>query len=278
VAKAIPPSSGGEVGSTDSSAAGPSATTPEAESPGGSAPGLRIDNHRALLGMRRQMLSALTRDPGASRMLFANPVLAFRDVGVTITPTIADHIRHVVSHPPRVRTERERLTEKLKEALGTDPHPSKPVWLASIVFDQLGVPPLETAGHEPVYVPALGAGAEERLRALLPPPTRRRIPGVVVPPRPVPGVWRLDLDAAGPELQVSTDPPPGKLSLDELWFYRGRHDLVDDLLRLGIIEKSALPVLGPATYRKVKDGALTNGLIDWVDSVRFPRSARQRRS
>lgn len=239
----------------------------------GQLPGLTIDSHRALIARRQDMLTKLTSDPAASRMLLANPVQAFRDAGVTISPAIADHVLHSVRHPPRVQTERERLTAKLREALQVEPHPSQPGWLAAIVFGQLEVKPLQTDGLEPAYLPLVNPEAEKRLRRLLPPRSRPRKPGIRTPPPARPGVWRLNLETPPPDLPVAAGPPPPELTLPDLWFYRARHDLIPELLRLGIIEVSAIPMLSPATYRRVKNGALTNGLLDWVDEIKFSESA-----
>ena len=66
---------------------------------------------------------------------------------------------------------------------------------------------------------------------------------------------------------------PKTLTLEALWFYRGAHQLVPSLLRLGVIESGGLPFLGPDGYRKVKSGERPNPLVGWVEGVAFPPPA-----
>jgi len=234
---------------------------------------LVIDSHSALLRRRKAMLNALTSEPGRARLLFANPVLAFRDAGVVVSPAIADHILHSLQHPPEVKTQRERLTELLRKALGSAPHPSDPGWLATTVFTQLKVGPLDTAGLEPTYLPAIPEDAQKNLRALLPPRTRPRLPARPTTPAKQ-ALWRIDIGAEVPER-----PPakriPKRLALEQLWFYLPRHDLIRPMLELGIIERSTMPVLSAAAFRKVRSGEQTNGLVDWIQDVSFPATARK---
>jgi len=221
------------------------------------------------------MVKALTSDLDRGRLLFANPALAFKDAGVQLSPAVADHILHTLRHSPETRTRREQLTALLKEQLGVAPHPSDGKWLAGTLFERLGLGPLRTFGHQPAYLPAIPADAEEQLRGLLPPSSRPRLPARAVRARRQ-ALWRLDLDTEVPTLPA-TKRVPKQVTLEELWFYLGRHELVRPLLELGIIERSTMPVLGATAFRRVKAGEPTNGFVDWIDDVSFPSGRAPRR-
>lgn len=240
----------------------------------GSAPStpLSITSHRDLIGKRTAMVAALTSDPDRARLLFANPALAFREAGVTLSPAIANHITHAIQQPPRVRTRREELTAMLTKALGEAPRPSDPEWTATTLFDSLKVAPLQVAGHEPAYIPAVPADSLDRLRGLLPQGDRVAARPVPASTAPVP-VWRLDLEAAVPQLPRARR-RPRKVSLPELWFYLGKHELVHPLLELGILQVSVMRVLTREEYAKVRDREIAPGFIGWIDTVEFPRQRK----
>lgn len=238
--------------------------------------GIVIKGHRDLIRHRDAMIAAVRDRPELLPLLMLNPVLAFRDAGVTISPSIATHILHTVQHPSGVRNEREALAGQVRAALGAEPHPTDPAWLARTLFDDLRVQPLDTRGLRPTYRPAIPDDARERLEALLPRRRRRAAPPLVrVATRPQP-LRRLDLDAPlvnAPSLGTR----PKRLTLEEMWFYRGAHALVTPLLRLGIIDSNALPILSRDAYRKVKAGAQPHDLLRWVDGIRFPATVPRRR-
>jgi hypothetical protein len=218
------------------------------------------------------MVAALTSDPDRARLLFANPALAFREAGVTLSPAIANHITHAIQQPPRVRTRREELTAQLTKALGEAPKPSDPAWTAKTLFDTLKVAPLEVAGQAPTYLPVIPADALDRLRALLPQGNRVAARPTRASAAPVP-VWRLDLEAAVPDLPQAGNRPK-TVSLPELWFYLGNHELVHPLLELGILQVSVLRVLTREEFAKVRDREITPGFIGWINAVEFPRQRK----
>jgi hypothetical protein len=232
-----------------------------------------------LIRQRTAMVRALTVRPEVARLLLANPVLAFRDVGVTISPAVATHILHAVRHPASVRAERQLLTDELRAALTAAPRPTDPEWLATALFTQLKVTPLVTKGRQPTYLAAIPADARLRLHALLPRRRRHRLPtgpdtGATATRRQP--LRRLDLDAPVVECPVARTAPT-RVSLEQLWFYRGAHDLVRPLLRLGIIEHNALPLLGAAAYRKARSGERPYDLLRWIDHIGWPENPRSRR-
>jgi hypothetical protein len=232
-------------------------------------PRLTIDSHRLLAARRKAVIDALVTDPARGRLLFANASLAFKDAGIDLSPDIADHVLHTLRQSAAATTRRGRLTAQLKEALGVVPHPSDPSWLATTLFERLGLSPLATKGHDAVYQPAIPAEVEERLRAHLPPASRPRLParGTTTAPHTIP--WRLDLDAPVPVLPKARRAPKA-VTLDDLWFYLDVHELVRPLLELGILEVSVLPTLTRSQYEAVKAGRPTGGFLDWVDAVSFP--------
>ncbi len=235
-----------------------------------------VNSHRDLVRQRKAMIEALSQRPDLLPLLLANPVLAFRDAGVTMSAEVANHVLHSVRHAPAVRVEREQLTAQLREALGVVPHPSDPEWLAQTLFTRLKVRPLVTRGMEPAYVPAIPDDARERLEALLPKRHRRELaplPDQVSRPQ---ALRRLDLDAPLVECKPARAGPK-RLSLEQLWFYRGSHELVRPLLRLGIIERNALPILSASAYRDLKAGRRENDLVRWISGVSWPAEKRRRR-
>lgn len=231
---------------------------------------IHVDSHRALLRERSAMVEALSKRPELLPLLLANPVLAFRDAGVRFAPAIASHVLHALQYPPAVRAELTELTDQLHAALDELPKPKNPAWLAGAVFDRLEVAPLRTSGLRPAYVSATPPDARARLEALLPQRERMVLPDVPEGAARRQPLMRLDLDAP------LVDCPPAKtrpktLTLEALWFYRGRHELIRPLLRLGVIQSSGMPFLGAESYRKAKSGERPNALVGWVEQVSFPK-------
>ena len=211
-------------------------------------------------------------------MLALNPVLVFREVGVRLSPDIADHVLRSLQHPPAIRAERERLVAGLREEFGESPQPTDATWVARWLFTVLGLAPLDTQGAVPVYVNPIPPAALERLRALRPDrrsvkeplpagpdvATRRGAPLLRLPD----SVLRLDLDAPVPPLPLA-ECPPTEVTLEALWFYRDAHPSVAPMLRLGIIERGGVPIFSPDAYRKAKTGERPSQLLSWITAVRF---------
>lgn len=230
---------------------------------------LRIDSHRLLIAKRKAIVDALVEDPDRGKLLFANAALAFQDSGVELSPAISNHVLHTVRQSSEATTRRERLTEQLRAALGVVPKPSNPEWLATTLFTQLGVTPLATKGHEPVYRPSIPLEIQERLRRHLAPSSRPRVPVRSTTAQKTPPPIRLDLDAKVPELKRASRAPK-TVSVETLWFYLDAHELVRPLLELAILERSVMPTLTREQYDKLKDGQPTGGFLDWIDTVSFP--------
>lgn len=256
---------------------------------------LVIDEERGLVQHRKAIASRLAANPEAMRMLIVNPVLAFRDAGIRLSPAVANHVLHAIQYPPEVRAERDRLQSELKAALGRSARPTDPQWLAEAVFGQLVVTPVLIGDHEPVYRSSFDAKTLSELQTLL--PTR----GVVTIPAPTPvgpavtavtagtagtpegetpvapgrmyfepkSLELLDLDAPVPDL-----PPagavPDELSLVDSWFYKDAAPPVRLLLSLGIIMSSGVAIYSSSQYRKIANGEAESEVLSWITAVRVP--------
>lgn len=239
---------------------------------------LEVKTHRALVAKRRQIIAAVAEKPELLPMLAINPVLVFKEVGVQLSPEMADHVLRSLQHPPGIRAERERLVAELREELGEAPKPNDPEWVARWLFTTLAVAPVETEGARPAYVNAIPPDALERLRALRRPrastdrtffeaPVDGRTAGAPLIRLPD-SVLRLDLEAPVPALPLAQQ-RPDEVSLEALWFYRDAHPSVPAMLRLGVIERSAVPIFSPDAYRKAKTGERPSQLLRWIKDVRF---------
>ena len=238
---------------------------------------IEIKSHRGLITHQREIFRRLNHNPELAKRLLLNPVLAFREVGVKTTPKIAQHILRAIQFTPRLRARYNELQASLKEATGRKPRPNDPQWVSRFLFEELGLQPLDTAGHQPTYMPPLNAPALERLQALRPKRRQRYGDENHRPGKPSflrvqlqpPAVRRFDLDAALPSLEPAAEPPPA-VTREELYFYRDSHPLARDLLELGMIEQRSFRIQSSDSYRKIKDGRKVNAFHTWVKSVRFP--------
>lgn len=236
------------------------------------ADGILIDSHRKLIGQARAMFAALAADPARTRLLLANPALAFESVGYRFSPEIREHILETMRHSGQAATRRTRLREELRKALGVEPRPADPLWLARTIFTRLNLPPLDTTGLQPPYRPQIPPDALERLNALRP-ARANRTPLPSAHPREA--LWRLDIDAAPPTDIPEADEAPPRLSLPHAWFYLGRHELVHPLLELGIIDANVAPVVTRTRFGAVARGTRTGDFVDWVTSIELPPAPRR---
>jgi hypothetical protein len=236
---------------------------------------LNIATHRELLANRKHIAARLEASQDIAALLMLNPVLALREVGVDLTPEIADHVLRSLRHPPKVDVWRTQLEESLQKELGERARPNDPDWLATTLFTKLALAPVNVADHKPVYVDPL-AGDREWIASQRPKvpvftgTTAEPVHGTTVGVAPdKPTLRRLDLASPVPPLEPASG-PPARLSLEELWFYKDASPVARELLELGIIEKSSLSIHSGDSFRKIKSGA-PNAFTDWIDSVRFTR-------
>jgi hypothetical protein len=245
----------------------------ESESP---FPDLTIDSHRALATQQREIFRRFNQRPDLSRLLLLNPALAFREVGVQLTPALRHHVLHAVEHPPATLRRRRELESSLADALEESPRPLEPEWVSALLFDKLKLEPLAIKGLTPAYREPLNAPFIARLTKLRPPATKNRYPprrqqgGMRLQPPPwTPLLQRLDLDAPLPEIKKARR-KPAAVSLQELYFYKDSHPLARDVLELGIILARGFPIQSPESYRRIKEGTKRNALHSWIKSVHFP--------
>jgi hypothetical protein len=254
---------------------------PASRHPPGSDAVLTITTERGLTRYRKQIAARLQANPAAMSLLVINPVMALREVGVELSPKVANHVLHAIAYPPAIREQRTRLIDELRKELGVVPHPSNKEWLARTVFDRLQATPLEIGERTPVYKSSVDTSAVRAIQALL--PTR----GVTVDGKPqdpqhpiyaAPDVPlacqpqtlnQLDLDATVPDLPVAKK-APAELTLPQLWFYKDSVPLAKPLLQLGIVENSGVYIHGPDNFRLIRDGDLPNDLVSWISGVRIP--------
>lgn len=243
-------------------------------------PPLAINSHRALRARQTEISRRLNARPDVAPLLLVNPALALGEINVSLSPPMVDHVLRGLMHPLALRQRREELTQSLTKAIGAFPQPNNPEWVATLLFETLGAPPLNTRGQQPVYLPPLAADAMERLQALRPPP--RRGPRYERPHRlgePVlqvvtsrPTRRRLDLDAQLPALRP-LKVAPRRVDLETLYFYKDVDPIVRDLLELGIIQCRAFPIRTSDSFRRIKQGRESNVFRTWITEMVFPEGS-----
>lgn len=236
---------------------------------------LRIDSHRALAARQNVLAERVRANPELSVMLLINPVLAFRELGVELSPEMASHVLHAIQHPPGLRSRRDELEQSLKKALGEPALPTDPAWNARLLFLLRKLKPLAIDATKPAYTPPLGQVEAQKLNDLRPKGGMRYPkPRLLAPMARVGSVpWkeslrRLDLKAPAPTLPAA-DVAPDTVPLEDLWFYKDLDPVVHDALELGVIQRRAFPIHSPDSFRKVMSGEKPNAFRKWVKSVRF---------
>jgi hypothetical protein len=236
---------------------------------------LKIATHRDLLARQREIAERVAAQPALSVMLLINPVLAFKQLGITMTPEIAHHVLHTIQHPKALRTRREELEAKLKEVLGEPARPTEPAWNAHLLFELRKLHPLEIGERTPVYRPPLGQEESAKLHELRPAGTKRYPQPRLLPPRTRVGSvpWkeslrRIDLDAPAPKLPRA-QARPAEVPLEDLWFYKDLDEVVHDALELGVIQRRAFPIHSPDSFREILEGRKSNAFRLWIRSMAF---------
>jgi hypothetical protein len=247
---------------------------PEAGTP----PVLEITSHRELAVARQEIVNRLHANPGIARLLLINPICAFEDIGVKVSPEIAKHILLTLQNSAETTARREALTSSLKNAAGEKPQPSHPAWVAKFLFQKLKLKPLDTSGATPVYKPTVDPALAAKQMASI--PKLNTAPALPHPdhgtafvfPSITPGVRNLDLDASAPKLPEASEAPAG-VDLTTLYFYKDVDQHAHDLLELGIIESQSVQISTPDTYRKIKSGKMPNPW-GWIGYVTFTPPAK----
>lgn len=240
---------------------------------------LEIKSHRALAVKQREIAERVAAAPDLAVMLFVNPVLAFEHLGVKLSPEVAHHVLQTIQHPQALRTRRDELEAKLKEALGEPAQPTDLAWNRHLLFELRKLAPLAIGSEVPAYKPPLGEQESAKLHALRPPGTKRYPQPRLLPPRNRVGSvpWkeslrRIDLGAPAPKLPRA-EAPPEQVPLEDLWFYKDLDAIVRDALELGVIQRRAFPVHSPDSFRKILAGEKRNAFRLWIRSIRFKPGA-----
>ncbi len=76
-----------------------------------------IGAHRDLRKNIRNISKRFNENPGLARLLIVNPILAFEDVGVQMSPKVKQHIMDRLRFPPLLREREKKLEAELKEDL-----------------------------------------------------------------------------------------------------------------------------------------------------------------
>ena len=237
---------------------------------------IHITTHRHLASGAAEINKRFNANPDFASLLLVNPVMAFKEVGVTVSPEIASHILHTIQFSSSVQKRHDELQKKIADAIGETPRATDPEWLSHFLFEDLKLKPLVTDGQTPAYTPIISAETVAKLE-LLRPASRRGKGGPDAPNGAIridghpPSLWQLDLDAPAPKLKTA-DSIPTELDLPTLFFYKDSDPLVREVLELGIIEKNALSIQSAATYRDVKDGKKAFALGAWIKTIRFPEA------
>jgi len=241
---------------------------------------IEIDRHIALAANQREIFRRFNQNPDLAKMLLINPVLAFAEAGIKLTPEIQRHVLETIQHPPQLRLRRDEIESRLREQINETPQPNNPEWVSSFLFKKLRLKPLDTIGHEPQYVEPLNAEIIKRLQARRPkreprPAGRRRLTGTFISVATwKPTVRRFDLEAVLPKLKAARSAPP-EVTLKDLYFYKDSHPLARDLLELGIIQRRAFPIHSGDSYRRIKEGKKPNAFRSWIKSIRFSEKPKR---
>ena len=235
---------------------------------------LKIDSHSGLADARQEIANRLQANPAIAQLLLINPVCAFKDVGIEVSPAIAAHILHTMQSSSDSAAQRKQLTAAIKAGKAGAPKPLDPRWVARFLFEELKLKPLETDGAAPVYLPTIDPARNAAFLATLPQfNTSAPLPhpdhGTTFSyPTISAGVRHLDLNSPAPVLPAATG-SPDEVDLTALYFYKDFDPRANNLLQLGILETQTFQISSADTYRKVKSGEIPNPWGDWISNITF---------
>jgi hypothetical protein len=87
--------------------------------PYGSLEPIRIDTHDDLIREKVRVSERMNARPDIARLVLVNPILAFEDIGVTLSPVMQRHIMHTLRFPKRLQARKERLEQELGAELAS---------------------------------------------------------------------------------------------------------------------------------------------------------------
>jgi hypothetical protein len=113
---------------------------------------LLLNTHRDLVSNIREICLRLNEMPDLARMLLVNPVLAFEDAGVQMTPEIREHIVQAIRFPPALQEKLDQLELDLHDelkALGLSYRlPLTAEQRSHVLFNVLKLEPIDTAAKD----------------------------------------------------------------------------------------------------------------------------------
>ncbi len=114
---------------------------------------LTIETEADLRRNIRRISRRLDDRPEIAPLLFVNPILALRDVGVELSPDMRRHVMDALRFPPRLRERTAALEQELGtelERLGLSPRlPLTPKRRADLLFRKLELEPLADDAADP---------------------------------------------------------------------------------------------------------------------------------
>lgn len=121
-------------------------------SPGKPPEPLVLNTHRDLVGNIREICLRLNENPDLARLVLVNPVLAFEDAGVQMTPEIKEHIIQAIRFPPALQEKLDQLELELHDelkALGLSYRlPLTAEQRSHVLFDVLKLERVETTAED----------------------------------------------------------------------------------------------------------------------------------
>lgn len=241
---------------------------------------LPVGDHRTFARSTAEILRRFNANPDLAALLFVNPAMALREIGVEPSPAITHHVLHTIQYPPGLRARREELVASLTEHLGAPPRPNDAAWTAETLFERLQLQPVDPGDRAPAYKPAIAPATMKQYQAMRPAARPAgRYPGRVLrsgslkvaTDRPSPR--RMDLDAPLPALPPAAE-PPREVPLELLYFYKDSHPVARELLELAIIERQAFPIQSSDSFRKIKRGEKRSAFRSWLGRISFPERGR----
>lgn len=107
---------------------------------------IHVESHHDFRGHMVEIVNRLNNTPEIAKLVLVNPIYALRDINVTLSKEMEQHIFKTFSSPP---AKQKRLTEleaqikpELEKLPGKPAIPSTPEHNAEFVFRTLGIPPL----------------------------------------------------------------------------------------------------------------------------------------
>ena len=117
---------------------------------------IEINTHEDLEAQKVRISRRMNANPEIARLVLVNPVLAFQDVGVRLSPVVQRHIMQTLRFPKRLTERRERLEAELHRELEALDLPGElpltPQQRAHLLFGVLKIEPLQEDACQPYEI------------------------------------------------------------------------------------------------------------------------------